>query len=81
MYGADRAWAHASIGTSTPAPDWYLAEGSTGEGFETWVLVQNPGDNPVTCDLTLMTSSGSLESPRTAGRGPRGPLPPLLQAQ
>ena len=29
---------------STPASTWYLAEGCTGGGFETWVLVQNPGD-------------------------------------
>jgi Family of unknown function (DUF5719) len=41
-----------------PAATWYLAEGCTGPGFETWVLVQNPGADPVTVDLTLMTESG-----------------------
>jgi hypothetical protein len=60
MYGNDRQWAHASIGTPAPASTWYLAEGSTGEGFETWVLVQNPGAAAVTVDLTLMTGSGKL---------------------
>ncbi len=58
MYGNGRAWAHDSIGTSTTAPLWYLAEGCTGEGFETWVLVQNPGAAAVTVDLTLMTGAG-----------------------
>jgi alpha-tubulin suppressor-like RCC1 family protein len=60
MYGNGRAWAHDSIGTPTPADTWYLAEGSTGEGFETWVLVQNPNATPVTVDLTLMTGAGKL---------------------
>ncbi len=61
MYGNDRAWGTCSIGTAAPAATWYLAEGSTGEGFETWVLVQNPGDAAVTVDLTLTTSSGELK--------------------
>ncbi len=60
MYGNGRAWAHDSIGVTAPAETWYLAEGSTGEGFETWVLVQNPGtSDAVSVDLTLMTGSGS----------------------
>ncbi len=37
---------------------WYLAEGCTEGGMETWVLVQNPGSSPVTVDLVLQTSSG-----------------------
>ena len=60
MYGPDRTWATCSIGTQAPAATWYLAEGCTGEGFETWVLVQNPGDAAVTVDLTLMTGTGEF---------------------
>ncbi|NPV60060.1 MAG: hypothetical protein HPY75_10395, partial [Actinobacteria bacterium] len=40
------------------ASTWYLAEGSTDGGMETWVLVQNPNPDPVTLDITLMTESG-----------------------
>ena len=36
-----------------PAPTWYLAEGCTAPGFETWVLVQNPGDTKATIDMRL----------------------------
>ncbi len=45
---------------TAPAPDstWYLAEGCTAGGFETWVLVQNPNAGAVTVDLTLMTEAG-----------------------
>ncbi|MBN2027218.1 MAG: hypothetical protein JW854_10720, partial [Actinobacteria bacterium] len=42
---------NAALGTqvwrNTPRNIWYLAEGATEGGFETWVLVQNPGTDPV----------------------------------
>nr|WP_303646110.1 DUF5719 family protein [Candidatus Solincola tengchongensis] len=34
---------HVSIGTDFPSTVWYLAEGYTGGQFDTYVLVQNPG--------------------------------------
>jgi hypothetical protein len=64
MYGGNRTWAHDSIGVTTPADTWYLAEGCTGGDFETWVLVQNPGDAEVTVDLTFMTSTGPQDGPQ-----------------
>ncbi len=45
-------------GRPPPPPTWYLAEGCTDGGMETWVLVQNPNAAAVTVDLTLMTDSG-----------------------
>ena len=63
MYGPGRKWAHDSIGATAPAVTWYLAEGSTAGGMETWVLVQNPCSNPVSVDITLMTESGPLNPP------------------
>lgn len=32
---------HCSEGARTPALQWNLAEGYTGSGFETWILIQN----------------------------------------
>jgi hypothetical protein len=55
MYGQDRTWGHDSIGVTTPAQDWYLAEGCTAGGFETWVLVQNPNSSAASVHLTYMT--------------------------
>jgi len=37
---------------------WYLAEGCTDGGFETWILVSNPGDSPVHVDLRLDCEEG-----------------------
>ncbi len=63
VYGNERAWAHDSIGTTTPRNLWYLAEGSTDGGMETFVLVQNPNDQEVLVDLTFMTGTGIIEGP------------------
>ena len=35
-----------SLGVTQPATTWYLAEGSTGGGSESWILVQNPNATP-----------------------------------
>ncbi len=68
MYGGGRAWAHDSVGVTAPAADWFLAEGCTQGGMETFILVQNPGAEPVTVDLTCQTGEGTV-------------APPLLQDQ
>ncbi|HET7010542.1 MAG TPA: LamG-like jellyroll fold domain-containing protein, partial [Anaerolineales bacterium] len=56
--------------TSTPAPAgsrvWYLAEGYTGNGFGTFILLQNPNASPVTVDATYMLQGGgTLSTQRT----------------
>ncbi len=58
MYGNDRAWGHDSIGVTEPSSTWYLAEGCTAGGMETWVLVQNPNATAVTVNMALQTDSG-----------------------
>ncbi|MBU4218468.1 MAG: IPT/TIG domain-containing protein [Actinobacteria bacterium] len=61
MYWNERIDGHDSIGVTQPAGTWYLAEGCTLEGFETWVLIQNPGQNNASIDVTYMTSNGTIE--------------------
>jgi hypothetical protein len=63
MYGTGRGWGHASIGATSAGKAWYLAEGSTGDGFETWVLVQNPEDAPARFSITYMTAQGPVAGP------------------
>ncbi len=64
MYGSGRTWAHDSIGVTAPAPTWYLAEGCTADGYETWVLVQNPGSEPADIEMVFQTDSGEVPGPR-----------------
>ena len=56
-------WAHDSIGATETAAKWYLAEGSTDGGMETWVLVQNPGDAEVGVDITFRRTTGEVVPP------------------
>ncbi len=49
------------------ATTWYLAEGATMCGMETWILVQNPGFRPVKVDIDLYTAEGPLTPPELQG--------------
>ena len=37
-----------TIGATAPSFNWYFAEGYTGEGFEEWICIQNPGGGQAT---------------------------------
>jgi hypothetical protein len=58
MYKNNRREGHCSIGTTSPAKDYYLAEGSTNWGFTTYVLVQNPNNEENIVTITYMTPEG-----------------------
>jgi hypothetical protein len=49
---------HSSPGVTGPFTEWYLAEGCTAYGFDTYVLLQNPGDQPSEATLTFMNEGG-----------------------
>ncbi|MCC7107200.1 MAG: hypothetical protein IT307_18865 [Chloroflexi bacterium] len=49
---------HASVGTTSPATTWYLADGSSQEPYETWLLIQNPGASPAKVTLAFMRDNG-----------------------
>lgn len=49
---------HASPGSYDTSKDWFLAEGSTGGGFDTYVLVQNPGTSANKVTATFLTATG-----------------------
>jgi Family of unknown function (DUF5719) len=49
---------HNSVGVTTPSLTWYLSEGSSAWGFETWLLLQNPGTKDATVQITYMLEGG-----------------------
>jgi len=61
--GSPWAVGHDSVGTTRPSRKWYLAEGATDLGFETYVLVQNPGSSAARVDFTLQTGGGEVRPP------------------
>ena len=68
MYRNNRREGHDSIGTTTPAQDYYLAEGATGYnvGYITYVLVQNPAASATDITITYLTGSGQVAGPSFA---------------
>jgi hypothetical protein len=72
MYRNNDREGQDSVGTTAPAIDFYLAEGSTAWGFTTWVLVQNPNAAPASVTLTYMTTDGPIvKGPVTVPAGSR----------
>ncbi|MBN1288247.1 MAG: hypothetical protein JXA49_01235, partial [Actinobacteria bacterium] len=63
MYSPARDWAHSNAGVTQTATQWYLAEGCTAPGYETWVLVQNPGDSNADITMELQTDEGAVPGP------------------
>jgi hypothetical protein len=63
MYKNHKRGASESIGTTAPASDYFLAEGTTAYGFTTYVLVQNPNPTPTDVTVTYMTATGALPQP------------------
>ena len=49
---------HASAAVPTGARNWFLAEGSTGAWFDTFVLISNPNASAVTATIRYLTPSG-----------------------
>lgn len=45
---------HSATAVTAPARTWYLAEGSTQDGFDTWIIIQNPNRAPATVMLTFL---------------------------
>lgn len=51
---------HNSIGVPSPSNHWYLAEGYTGESYDTYILVQNPGGSTASVVLNLLRKDGKV---------------------
>lgn len=49
---------HNTIGATEKREYWLMAEGYTAEGFDTWILVMNPNELPVTVRATYMKPEG-----------------------
>ncbi|MBU1670794.1 MAG: hypothetical protein KKF41_05200 [Actinobacteria bacterium] len=63
MYRHGRREGHSSVGATAPSEECFLAEGTTAWGFDTFLLVQNPGGSPADVTVTYMTDSGPVEQP------------------
>jgi hypothetical protein len=61
LYRDRWAGGHVSTGVNRPACEWYFAEGYTGEGFEEWICLLNPGDASVEATLRYYSQQGLIK--------------------
>ena len=52
---------HCATGAAAPGSDWYFAEGTTREGFEEWVCVQNPNDKEVNVKVYYISAGAYMQ--------------------
>lgn len=62
MYWKDRSDGHDTIGTPCPEYNWFFAEGYTAEGYEEWLLIQNPGSSQASVGIDFMFPGGATKS-------------------
>jgi subtilisin family serine protease len=53
---------HNTIGVKTPGKTWFLAEGDSRAGYDTWILLQNPNDDVVAnISVTFIKDDGTTQ--------------------
>ncbi|MBU4175802.1 MAG: glycoside hydrolase [Actinobacteria bacterium] len=62
-YG-EGAWTggHDVMGVSRAATEYYMAEGTTRDGYDTWFTIQNPGDHVTNVQIDLMYPDGKVQT-------------------
>lgn len=51
---------HVSVGAPRASREWYFAEGYTGGGFDTYLLLSNPGSREAQVEISFFRSDGSV---------------------
>ncbi len=64
QYGQDLG-GDSSCGSSTPAGEWYFAEGTCRPGFDTYLCIQNPGDIEAEVEIDYLLGSGGESQQKT----------------
>jgi subtilisin family serine protease len=62
MYFDNDKAGHDTLATATPSQTWYMAAGASRGGFDTWVLVENPGTAPANVKVSFITDTGNVVS-------------------
>jgi hypothetical protein len=59
-FGTNPIWTggHGSAGATRLSEVWFLAEGATGDGFDTFILVANPFSVETDVEFTFLTENG-----------------------
>ena len=61
---------HDVMGAEAPRAEWYFAEGCSRDGFDTWLCLQNPGDEVALYDISYYCADGAVEERKDLVLGP-----------
>jgi len=53
---------HVELGSQGKQKEWYFAEGTTRQGFEEWLTLQNPNAEPANATITYMFGDGTTQN-------------------
>jgi len=73
MYWGKRIEGHCSAASSV-ARQWFLAEGTTQGGFDTWLLIQNPSEVSASVKIKYLTDKGVAEKALQVGAKSRASI-------
>ncbi len=59
-YGGAWTGGHCVAGATAPRNAWYFSEGTTREGFDEWLCIQNPSDVPADVSFSFMLDGGRV---------------------
>lgn len=59
MYADSGQAGHGTVAVTAPAKTWYLAEGATRQGFQTWLVLFNPGEAPAQARVRFIREQGN----------------------
>lgn len=60
MYFGDWEGGHVSAATTAPATDWFIAEGRTGNFFDTYLLMANPNAQAASASVDYLLPGGNV---------------------
>jgi hypothetical protein len=60
MYFDNDQAGHDTLATASPGLTWYLAAGASRGGFDTWLLVENPGATPANVKVSFISDTGTV---------------------
>jgi hypothetical protein len=60
MYFDGGQGGHDTTATATPGRSWYFAAGNSRAGFDTWLLLENPGNLPASVRVSFLTDTGGI---------------------
>ncbi len=49
-----------TLATATPGQTWFMPAGSSRGGFDTWLLVENPGSTPANVKVSFISDMGAV---------------------